>query len=166
MKSLSLVAQKGGAGKTTLAVHLAVYAAMRGEKVTLIDTDPQRSTAEWWRARGIPPVRRWRNATSRPCRTRIAQIRRVPENPEGDGVVLGNRKAIQIQVAHAHHGAVVTGQRERLKVAQRRFVVSGPQRCPPGVEILRGGRRRHKNGGRNERETKNALITVLGTFRR
>ena len=81
----------------------------------------------------------------------IAQIRRVPENPEGDGVVLGNRKAIQIQVAHAHHGAVVTGQRERLKVAQRRFVVSGPQRCPPGVEILRGGRRRHKNGGRNEK---------------
>jgi chromosome partitioning protein len=53
MKSLSLVAQKGGAGKTTLAAHLVVYAAMRGEKVALIDTDPQRSTAEWWRARGI-----------------------------------------------------------------------------------------------------------------
>ena len=54
MRSLSLVAQKGGAGKTTLAVHLAVYAAMRGEKVGLIDTDPQRSTADWWRARRIP----------------------------------------------------------------------------------------------------------------
>ena len=51
MRSLSLLAQKGGAGKTTLAVHLAIYTAMRGERVALIDTDPQRSTADWWRAR-------------------------------------------------------------------------------------------------------------------
>ncbi len=53
MRSFSLLSQKGGAGKTTLAAHLAVYAAMRGVKVALIDTDPQRSAADWWRARGL-----------------------------------------------------------------------------------------------------------------
>ena len=53
MRSFSLLSQKGGAGKTTLAAHLAVYGAMRGVKVALIDTDPQRSAADWWRARGL-----------------------------------------------------------------------------------------------------------------
>ena len=52
MRSFSLLSQKGGAGKTTLAAHLAVHAAIRGVKVALIDTDPQRSAADWWRARG------------------------------------------------------------------------------------------------------------------
>ena len=51
MRSFSLLAQKGGAGKTTLAVHLAIHAAMGGERVVLIDTDPQASAADWWRAR-------------------------------------------------------------------------------------------------------------------
>ncbi|MDA1133194.1 MAG: ParA family protein, partial [Proteobacteria bacterium] len=53
MYYLSLLAQKGGAGKTTLAVHLAVMAAMRGENVVVIDTDPQFSAAQWWRARKL-----------------------------------------------------------------------------------------------------------------
>ena len=51
MKTLALLARKGGAGKTTLAVHLAVIAAQAGRRVLLVDTDPQRSTAAWWRSR-------------------------------------------------------------------------------------------------------------------
>ena len=51
MKTLALLARKGGAGKTTLAVHLAVIAAQSGLRVLLVDTDPQRSTAAWWRSR-------------------------------------------------------------------------------------------------------------------
>ena len=51
MKTLALLARKGGAGKTTLAVHLAVIAAQTGRRVLLVDTDPQRSTAAWWRSR-------------------------------------------------------------------------------------------------------------------
>lgn len=54
MRTFSLLAQKGGAGKTTLAVHLAVLAESLGERVALIDTDPQRSAADWWRARKLP----------------------------------------------------------------------------------------------------------------
>lgn len=48
---ITLAQQKGGAGKTTLAAHLAVAFAEFGLKVGLIDTDPQASLAEWHRIR-------------------------------------------------------------------------------------------------------------------
>lgn len=44
---IAVVNQKGGAGKTTLAVHLAVYLFDRGLKVALVDNDPQQSAARW-----------------------------------------------------------------------------------------------------------------------
>lgn len=55
---LALLAQKGGAGKTTFAVHLAVLAQQSGLRVVLVDCDPQRSAAEWWKAResGAPQM--------------------------------------------------------------------------------------------------------------
>jgi chromosome partitioning protein len=41
MKVITLVNEKGGVGKTTLATHLASGLAARGKRVMLIDTDPQ-----------------------------------------------------------------------------------------------------------------------------
>lgn len=47
MKTLAIVSQKGGSGKTTLAVHLAICAFRRGLRVALIDIDPQGSAYDW-----------------------------------------------------------------------------------------------------------------------
>lgn len=47
MKTIALVCQKGGVGKTTLAVNLAVYAQRTRHRVALIDIDPQASAADW-----------------------------------------------------------------------------------------------------------------------
>ena len=51
MKIISLLAQKGGTGKTTLSIHLAVRANLDGLKVLLVDIDPQASALAWWRRR-------------------------------------------------------------------------------------------------------------------
>ena len=47
MKTLALVCQKGGTGKTTLALSLAVEAVRSGLSVVVVDLDPQVSACEW-----------------------------------------------------------------------------------------------------------------------
>lgn len=58
MRTLALVTQKGGAGKTTLAACLAVVAAEAGERVIALDLDPQGSLAAWGddRTADVPAV--------------------------------------------------------------------------------------------------------------
>lgn len=50
MQIFSLISQKGGAGKSTLARQLAVVAGESGASV-LIDRDPQETSTKWWQRR-------------------------------------------------------------------------------------------------------------------
>ena len=53
---ISVQNQKGGVGKTTLAVHVSHALAAKGALVLLVDADPQGSARDWAAAReGKPP---------------------------------------------------------------------------------------------------------------
>ncbi len=47
MQTVAVISQKGGVGKTTLALHLAVAAERAGKTTVLVDLDPQASAATW-----------------------------------------------------------------------------------------------------------------------
>ena len=94
MQTLALLARKGGTGKTTIAIHLAVAAVRAGRRVLLLDTDPRHSAGDWWRARAgnaPEPVE---------CEARL--VRDVLQAAAADGVdlvVVDTRPSVEADTA-------------------------------------------------------------------
>jgi chromosome partitioning protein len=55
-KVIAILNQKGGVGKTTLAVHVATALARKKRRVLLLDADPQGSALDWAAARHGEPL--------------------------------------------------------------------------------------------------------------
>lgn len=58
MRTVSIISQKGGAGKTTLAIHLAAAGSAAGLSTLILDADPQATASQWsqWRGMTDPEV--------------------------------------------------------------------------------------------------------------
>jgi chromosome partitioning protein len=95
MKVVGLLSRKGGVGKTTLAVHLAVLAQQAGQRTLLIDLDPQGSAAAWWRARDAE--------TPALVETQPGGLRGILDAARADGVdlvVVDTRPSVEADVGH------------------------------------------------------------------
>ena len=51
MKTIAVLARKGGVGKTTCAIHMGTLASATGARVIFFDLDPQRSLTAWYQSR-------------------------------------------------------------------------------------------------------------------
>lgn len=56
MPNIAFISPKGGAGKTTAALLLALGLAEQGRRVALIDSDPNKPLVHWASLPGRPPV--------------------------------------------------------------------------------------------------------------
>jgi chromosome partitioning protein len=89
---ITIAQQKGGAGKTTLAAHLALAWAAAGRRVAVIDIDPQASLSSWFQLRrerlkaaaadiDVAAVAGWRVAAEAERRARTHDIVLIDSPP-------------------------------------------------------------------------------------
>lgn len=55
-KAVAIAQQKGGAGKTTIAIQLGVAWTLQGYRVAMLDVDPQGSMAAWYDVRKVAGI--------------------------------------------------------------------------------------------------------------
>jgi chromosome partitioning protein len=101
MRVLAIIGQKGGNGKTTAALGLAVAASLAGRDVAVIDLDPQTTAANWSdrRHKDVPAVVSCQVA-------RLPQVLKAAENGGADLAIIdtpGKSTDALIAAAKAAH---------------------------------------------------------------
>src|SRR3954452_13027388 len=99
MITICFISQKGGVGKTTLAIHLATAMQAAGQQTIVIDLDPQASAAEWKDSRAddrpyviaVPPSRLAK--TLEMARTNGAEVAILDTAPHSEGTALEAARA-------------------------------------------------------------------------
>ena len=109
MHTIAIVSRKGGAGKTTVAVHLAAAAEQAGRRAAILDVDPQASASAW-------SDRREADRPEVPCLPRSA-----PLSHSGGRVLLRPRRN--------RHRASRRGRRPGRRPSRRHR----PDPVPPGL---------------------------------
>ena len=100
MQIYSLISQKGGAGKSTLARQLAVLAG-ETEPSLIIDRDPQRTTTKWWtRREQINPAFERPELVDLNGTTLTDAAKRLRRKPEG-ALFIDTRPAVEEPEAEA-----------------------------------------------------------------
>jgi chromosome partitioning protein len=99
MKTLAIISQKGGSGKTTLAVHMAVCAARHGQDTALIDIDEQGTLHDWNESR----------ETGRKFEAAKAKAAQLPELLQ-KAVAAGIDLTIIDTAPHSHADAAIAAQ--------------------------------------------------------
>jgi chromosome partitioning protein len=102
MHTIALISQKGGVGKTTLAIHLATAFEAHGRQTLLVDLDPQTSAAEWKDARqaerpyvmAVPPSRLTK--TLETAREHQAEVVVLDTAPHSEGTALEAARAADL----------------------------------------------------------------------
>src|SRR3954470_4680049 len=102
MLTIALISQKGGIGKTTLAIHLAKALEAEGRQTLLVDLDPQTSAAEWKDARqaerpyvmAVPPSRLTK--TLEAARENGAEVVVLDTAPHSEGTALDAARAADL----------------------------------------------------------------------
>ena len=108
MQIYSLVSQKGGAGKSTLARQLAVLVA-ETEPSFIIDRDPQRTTTKWWTRRDqIEPSLERPELIDLDGTTLTEATKRLRRKPEGT-LFIDTRPAVEEPEAEAALTVVENG---------------------------------------------------------
>lgn len=86
MRIIAVVNQKGGSGKTTTSVNLAATLAEAGQKVLLIDLDPQASASLWYgfkeKGKGLFEVMTGEAALEKAVeKTSVERLSVIPSSP-------------------------------------------------------------------------------------
>jgi chromosome partitioning protein len=102
VQTIAIISQKGGAGKTTVGIHLAVAAVRRGLQTALFDLDPQASASSWSDRRQAPsPTVVSAQATRLPglpeqARSQAADLVIIDSAPNADAASLAAAQAAEL----------------------------------------------------------------------